>query len=153
MSNATCSLEICFISERDIKKEISTLPTCWILEFCEMFSKTAPTNPLNNSIAQDLCSPYANHGESAVFPTAKRQCWILLDQVKWLWVIQLHYMYFREAWGFIVIFKRKINSGDRLEDRFLLVMHLTVFLYSFLLDCSLEQEIKRPLFYHVLPSL
>lgn len=43
------------------------------------------------------------------------------------------------AWGFVIIFKGKINSGDRLENRFRLVLHLTVFLYNLLLDCSLDR--------------
>lgn len=43
------------------------------------------------------------------------------------------------AWGFMILFKRKINSGDRLENRFRLVLHLSVFLYNLLLDCSLDR--------------
>lgn len=76
MSNATYSLEMCFISERGIKQtQLYKLAESWSSVRC--FQKTAPTSPSNVLIVQDLSPPHTNHvGEhegSAAFPTAKRQ--------------------------------------------------------------------------------
>lgn len=115
----------------------------------------APTGPLNVLTVQGLSPPHMNHvGQQKLkgMQLAKqlRANTILFNQVKWLGVMHPASLYFRESLGY---FLRKINSGDKFEHRFRLIFHLTVFLYHLLLDCSLEQEIKRQSFYHVIPSL
>lgn len=57
MSNATCALEMCFISERGIKK-INFTNLLNLKSSVTCFQKTAPTSPLNVLIVQDLRPPH-----------------------------------------------------------------------------------------------